>query len=155
MTLRDDITAALAAAPETDFHFVRIHSFQNILDRIAELFLKEGRRDLAHLWLWECFRNILTSSHPDDSVSALKSRLQPEERYWFLASDGQGKYWVADATGAGILNTLRELYRFEYYVVNRHMTWLIFENHHGVLMEASADAPTAKTTKNYHQAQQL
>jgi hypothetical protein len=143
MTLRDDITAALATAPETDFHFVRLHSFQEILDRIAERFLKEGRRDLRYAWLWERFRNELTSLHPDDPVSALESRLQPDERYWFLASDEHGKYWVADATGAGILTTLREMYCFEYYVVNRNMTWLICENHHGVLIEASAAPPTA------------
>jgi hypothetical protein len=144
MTLRDDITAALAIAPETDFHFVRLHSFQDILDRIAERFVKEGRRGLRYAWLWEHLRNELTSSHPDDSLLALESRLHPDERYWFLASDEHGKYWVADATGSGILTTLRAMYCFEYYVINRHMTWLLCENHHGVLIEASAAAtPTA------------
>lgn len=142
MTLRDDITTALAAAPETDFHFVRIHSFQ-ILDRIAERFLTEGRQDLRYVWLWERFCYKLSSSHPNDSVSVLESRLHPDERYWFLASDEHGKYWVADATGSGIFTILQEMYCFEYYVVDRHMTWLICENHHGVLIEASASPPTA------------
>lgn len=145
MTLRDDITSALSSVPETDFHFVRLHSHQDILDRIAERFLIEGRQDLRYVWLWERFRHELASSHPPDPLADLVRRLRPDERYWFLASDQQGKYWVADATGSGILTTLREMYGFEYYVVNRPMHWLICENHHGILIEASSDPALSAT----------
>lgn len=67
-----------------------------------------------------------------------------DERYWFIASDEHGKYWMAEANGVGILTVLRKTYYFEYFVVNGHMTWLICENHHGVLVEASADLPIAE-----------
>lgn len=148
MTLRDDITEALKAAPDTDFHFVLLHSFEGILDRIAESFLLEGRQDLRYVWLWERFRHQVASSHPPEALAELQSRLQPDERYWFLASDQHGKYWVADATGSGILTALREMYCFEYYVVDRRMTWLICENHHGMLIEASSSPAMTDITTN-------
>jgi hypothetical protein len=138
MTLRDDIAAASAAAPETDFHFVRVHRFKPILERIAERFLRGGKQDLRFVWLWERFRHQTASSHPSDALGVLESRLQQEERYWFLASDEHGKYWVADASGRGVLGALRAMYHFEYYVVDRHMNWLICENHHRMLIEAAA-----------------
>ena len=139
MTLRDDITAALTAVPAADFHFVRLQSFQDILNRIADSFLSQGRQDLRYVWLWERFRHQISSSHPSDVLAELERRLQRDERFWFLASDQHGKFWVADATGSGVLTTLREMYHFEYYVVDRHMTWLICENHHGMLVEASSN----------------
>jgi hypothetical protein len=141
MTLRDDINAALAAVPSADFHFVRPNRFRDTLDRIAERFLSRGRQDLHYGWLWERFRHEISSSHPSDALEELERRLQSEERYWFLASDQCGKFWVAEATGSGILMTLREMYHFEYYIVDRHMTWLICANHHGMLVEASSKSP--------------
>lgn len=141
MTLRDDITAALVSVPETDFHFVRLHSFQPILERIADRFLLEGSRDLRFVWLWERLRYQTTSSQPANVLAELEHRLSPEARYWFLASGEHGKLWVADASGAGIMATLREMHYFEYYIVDRHMNWLVCENHHGMLIEASAFPP--------------
>lgn len=138
MTLRDDIISAITAVPTGEFQFVSLHRYQTILDQIADSFLLKGRMDLPHVWLWERLRNEVSSSHPPDAIEALGLRLQMDERYWFLASDEQGKYWVADATGSGILTALREMYCFEYYVVDRHMNWLICENHHGILIEARA-----------------
>ena len=143
-TLRDDITAALVENGITDFHFVRLHHYQQILERIAERFLAEGTKDLNYMWLWERFRHQLSSCHPTNALTELGSRLKPEERYWFLACEYNGKLWVADATGAGILSMLRQMYHFEYYIVDRHMTWLICENHHEMLSEASAWAPKAR-----------
>lgn len=139
MTLRDDITAALASVPEADFHFVRLHSFQAVLDRIADRFLLEGSSDLRFIWLWERFRYPTSTSQPSDALDELEHRLSPEERYWFLASDQHGKYWVADASAFGILTALREMPYFEYYIVDHPMNWLICENHHGMLIEAATN----------------
>lgn len=138
MSLRDDITDALKSVPEADFKFVSPHSFQPILDRIANRFLMEGTRDLRFIWLWERFCYQTGGSQPADALLEVEQRLEPQDRYWFLASDEQGKYWVADASGSGIVAVLRQMYGFEYYIVDRHMNWLICENHHGMLIEASA-----------------
>jgi hypothetical protein len=48
---------------------------------------------------------------------------------------------MAQASGAGIVETIREVYGFEYYISDLAMTWMLCENHHGVLIESSADSP--------------
>jgi hypothetical protein len=141
MDLRDDITEAIKGRADIDFRFVRLNRYEAILDRFAERFLVRGRRDLRLIWLWSSLRHEVSSSQPDDIFTTLSERLCPSERYWFIASDESSKYWVAEASGAGIVETIREMYGFEYYISDLAMTWMLCENHHGVLIEASADSP--------------
>ena len=136
--LRDVITTALSQLPGVDFRFVRLHEYQELLEKIAERFLARGVRDLSKTWLWEYFHTPISGSYPEDSLAELEKRLSPDERYWFLASEEDGKYWVADGTGAGILAVLRETHHFEYYIVERKLSWLLCENHHQCLIEAAA-----------------
>ncbi|MGB8355218.1 MAG: DUF6756 family protein [Chthoniobacteraceae bacterium] len=137
MSLRNDITSAIKNQSEIDFEFVRLNRYQEILKRIAERFLAKGCLSLTHIWLWEEFRHTVCNTQPPDVIAAIKQRLLPTERYWFLASEEDGKYWVANATGSGIISTLKEMYPFEYYIVDRTMNWILCENHHGLLIEAT------------------
>lgn len=141
MDLRDDITEAIRDRTDIDFTFVRLNRYEAVLDRFAERFLVHGRRDLKLIWLWSSLRHQVSSSQPDDIFTTLTERLSPSERYWFIASDEASKYWVAEASGTGIVETISEMYGFEYYISDLSMTWMLCENHHGVLIEASADSP--------------
>jgi hypothetical protein len=144
MNFRDDITLALKNRPDIDFEFVRLHQYEEILHRFAEHFLIKGRSSLKHEWLWDGqFRHEVTSSQPQDIIASLEKVLSPMDRYWFLVSDDSAKhttFWVADATGSGIISVLKEMYQFEYYIVDRKMNWLLCENHHGMLIEAGVPA---------------
>ncbi len=143
MSLRDDITNAIKGCPDIQFEFVRLHRYQAILDQIAERFLKCGSKGLNSNWLWNELRNETSNSQPQDVFSVLVQRLHLDERYWFVASEENGKYWLAQATGGGITLLLQEMYCFEYYILDQAMTWMLCENHHGMLIEAEATSPPA------------
>jgi hypothetical protein len=136
MNLRDDITQAVGEAGIEGFSFVRLTKWETILNQIAERFLNRGVRDLESIWLWNSFREVVSSSQPEDPIGYLRQQIEPAEVYWFIASDENGKYWVADATGTAIVWTVKEMYGFEYYVVDRHLKWLLCENHHSIFIKA-------------------
>ena len=138
VSLRDDINEAIKGQANLTFDFVSPHRFADILDQVAERFLKRGKRDLNKIWLWNEFRNETRSSQPKDTISELAKQLEPQTSYWFIASDENGKYWVAESCGSSIITVLREMYGFEYYILDRWMTWILCENHHGMLIEAAA-----------------
>ena len=136
MSLRDDINEAIKGLANLKFDFVSLHRYQDILDQVAERFLNRGKRDLNNIWLWNEFRNETGSNQPEDVISELAVLLEPQTSYWFIASDENGKYWVAESNGISIVTVLKEMYGFEYYILDRHMTWILCENHHGMLIEA-------------------
>ena len=136
MPLRNDINEAIKGQENLTFNFVSPHRFEDILNQVAERFLKQGKRNLNQIWLWNEFRNETKSSQPADVILELTSRLEPQDSYWFIASDENGKYWVAESNGSSIITVLREMYAFEYYILDRKMTWILCENHHGMLIEA-------------------
>lgn len=146
-TLRDHITEAIKNRKDIDFKFVRMLQHREILDKFIERFIEQGQLGWKrHHWPWEVFRHQAGSSQPKDVMAVLEKRLSPAERYWFIASDSEAKYWVADAAGSGIVSTLREMYSFEYYIMDRKMTWMLCENHHGMLIE-SILPPERRMTK--------
>ncbi|MFZ2281536.1 MAG: DUF6756 family protein [Prosthecobacter sp.] len=140
MSLRDDINQAIKGQANIAFEFVSLHRFQDILDQVAERFLKRGKRDLNKIWLWNEFRNETGSSQPEDVLSALTEMMEAQTSYWFIASDENGKYWVAESSGSSIITVLREMYAFEYYILDKQMSWILCENHHGMLIEARVSA---------------
>ncbi|MES2705588.1 MAG: DUF6756 family protein [Verrucomicrobiota bacterium] len=141
MDLRHDITEAIKGRKDIDFTFVRLNRYEAILDRFAERFLIRGRQDLELFWLWTSLRHEVSLDQPEDVPATLRQKLGPMERYWFIAGDEHSKYWVAEASGSGIIKTVSEMYCFEYYIIDPAMTWMLCENHHGMLIAASADSP--------------
>lgn len=110
-----------------------------MLDTIAERFLAHGRMDLGKVWLHESFHSIIDTSQPPDIFAELRKQLNDDEHYWFLASEEDGKYWVAEGSGAAIINVIGEMHCFEYYIVDRQMTWILCESHHNMLIKARAE----------------
>jgi hypothetical protein len=143
MSLRDDITQAVGEARIEGFSFVRLTKWEGILHRVAEQFLNRGVRDLESVWMWNEFREVVSTSQPSDPMGYLREQLEPTGVYWFIASDGHGKYWIADATGSAIVRTVGEMYGFEYYVVDRHLDWILCENHHSIFIKAQPAETTS------------
>jgi hypothetical protein len=136
MTLRDSISKAVQDESISDFSFVRLTQWESIISRIAELFLKRGVMDLNTIWLWTAFANPTRSEQPVDPIEYLREILGPNSEYWFVATEEDKKYWIADATGNAIIRVIEEMYGFEYYVVDKSMNWIVCENHHSAFIHA-------------------
>lgn len=134
MNLRDSINEVLQKASITDFNFVRLTKWEGVLDQMAERFLKNGSRGLGSIWLWESFKEPVTVAQPTDPLGYLNEQLDQRIYYWFLASEENGKYWVAEATGKAIIRVIEDMYGFEYYVANQEMEWIFCENHHSAFV---------------------
>jgi len=136
MTLRDDINKSIKKANIKGFKFVRLTAYEDLLRRIAEKFIVQGRAGLKYVWLWEHFHEPTVSSNEQDAIKLLELKLPKDQSYWFLASEENGKYWVAEGIGEGIIQVLKEMYCFEYYIIERNFRWIVCENHHGTLIQA-------------------
>lgn len=137
MDLRDEITQTIRDQSILGFNFVRLTKWEDILNRLGNRFLRNGSGDLDSIWLWERFRDPITSKQPEDPLVWLRENLEPTVEYWFIATDEDGKYWVAEATGDSIIRVIEEMYCFEYYVADRGMNWIVCENHHNVFIHCS------------------
>lgn len=134
-SLRDDITAVLKRSPAGNgFLFVSPVAFQQVMRRIADRFLRNGVLDMGRTWWWECLRGDCRTCTPADPIGAVRALLNDHEEYWFIASEAHsGVKWLCEAKGGDIVAVLREMHRFEYYIVEKKLAWLLGENHHGVL----------------------
>ena len=136
MALRDAITKAVRDESISGFDFVRLTKWEDVLNQIADKFLRNGTRDLKSIWLWESFREPITFKQPDDPLQCLRDSLDSSTDYWFIATEDDSKYWIAEATGGAIIRVIEEMYGFEYYVVDRGMNWILCENHHSVFIQS-------------------
>lgn len=146
--LRDHITRAIDSAGIEGFSFVGLTKWEPILHRIAERFLKCGVRDLRCIWIWNEFREDVSTHQPPPELALdyLREQLEPSTIYWFLASEQGGKYWVAESTGGAAVRMIAEMHYFEYYIVDRHLEWILCENHHGIFIRTVAGKPEEQTT---------
>lgn len=148
MALRDEITKAVRDKSIAGFEFVRLTKWDDVLNRIADKFLRSGTRDLMSIWLWENFRDPITSEQSENPQQWLRNYLDPSGDYWFLATEEDGKYWIAEATGGAIIRVIEEMYGFEYYVVDREMKWILCENHHGVFIRSDQSKTTTENGRH-------
>jgi len=134
MSLRSDINKAIREGSILGVSFVHMHKYQWVLERLAQENLKKGTQSLNKVWLWEEFNEPYESFEYDDSISKLETVLSKSEEFWFVASDEGGKYWVLKGTGEGVVSLLKNMYFFEYYIINNEFDWLLCENHHGLVI---------------------
>jgi hypothetical protein len=132
--LRDELNEVINSENIQEISFLRLNEWQWVLNQLAENFLANGAKDLNRIWLWESIKEPYSSFQPDDAIAALKGLLQPQESYFFIASDEDGKYWVLKGNGAAIVTLVAESHAFEYYISNLSISWLLCENHHGVIV---------------------
>ncbi len=133
-TLRDDLNEVINSENISGLKFLRMNNWQWILDRLAEEFLSDGKRSLDRIWLWDSIKEPYQSYQPDNSLEELASLLTDSETYWFIVSDEDGKYWVLEGTGEAIVRLVSDTYYFEYYITDKNISWMICENHHGVMV---------------------
>jgi hypothetical protein len=132
---------ALAISAE-DLALLAPHRHAEITLAIIERFTSLGRSGLSARWWWESFVDEAWAVTPGSPFDFVGGFLEPQQRYWFVAEAWSEKkdsaFWVYDATGAAIRRILPECHHHEYYIIDRKMTWLLCENHHGVVMACGA-----------------
>ncbi|WP_444914642.1 DUF6756 family protein [Microbulbifer sp. TRSA007] len=133
-TLRHEINEVISSEKIQGLAFLRMNDWQWIMDKLADSFLSQGRQSLDRIWLWDSIKEPFTSYQPGNGIKELNSLLSESDSYWFIASDEDGKYWVLEGTGKAIVRVLSETRYFEYYITNKEISWLICENHHGVMV---------------------
>jgi hypothetical protein len=75
-----------------------------------------------------------------DSLEALPLILPAFSPVWLLAEDfghrrkALGSFWLFETDTEAAVHVLGEHHLFEYYVVQRHLAWMVAENHHNVLI---------------------
>ncbi len=138
-TIRDELNRIINAEGLKDIEFVRMNKWRWIIDKLADEFLSQGKQSLKRIWLWDSIKEPCLTYQPEDGLEELKSLLDQSEFYWFIASDEDGKYWVLEGTGKAIVRVLSETRYFEYYITNKKFSWVVCENHHGVMVLKGGD----------------
>ncbi len=133
-TLRDELNEVIGSEKIDALKFLRMNDWQWIMERLANTFLYHGNRSLERIWLWDSIKEPYISYQPDDAILELKALLKPADFYWFIASDEDGKYWVLEGTGKSIIRALSGMRCFEYYITDKEVSWLVCENHHGMMV---------------------
>ena len=139
--MRDTIEAArkaLGISP-ADCCLVSPHRHLDITEQIARQFTTLPQHPLKRRWWWESFKEPNRSVQLPEPLSTVADLLGPNESYWFVAEaweagKKESSFWLYEMSGRAIPLILRETHFFEYYIVDRKMTWLLCENHHGVLI---------------------
>jgi hypothetical protein len=139
--MRDTIEAArkhLGISP-VDCCLVSPHQHLDITEQIAKRFTKLSQNPLKCRWWWENFKEPTRSVKLSEPLSTVADLLGPNEIYWFIveaweAGKKESAFWLYEMSGQAILLILREVHFFEYYIVDRKMTWLLCENHHNFLI---------------------
>lgn len=134
-TLRDEINETIATENIEGVEFVRLNDWQFVMQKFADNFLNQGKQSLERIWLWDSIKEPSKSYQPEkNGLAELESLLTVFQKYWFIVSDEDGKYWVLEATGAAIIETISETRYFEYYITNKDFSWMVCENHHNVMI---------------------
>lgn len=140
-TLRDELNEVISSENIQGLEFLRMNDWQWIMDKLAGTFLSHGKQSLDRIWLWDSIKEPYTSYQTNDGIDELNSLLSQSGTYWFIVSDEDGKYWILDGTGKAIIKTLSATRYFEYYITNKEISWLVCENHHGVMVLKGSIGP--------------
>ncbi len=133
-TGRDELAGAVErlGVPHERFRFLPHDESGPLLKRIEEQFV-DGHRGR---WWWEHWRDTPVSrTFVDDQAFLRVAQLVPDPRaplYFVFDEEPESGVALSDAETVTLL--LGECPAFEYGLVALSLDWLVFENHHGVLM---------------------
>jgi len=131
--------------PPEHFRAVRLTQYAAILASILTTFTTQRADRPPERWLWTVLKGHLDSHQltPEDQSADppvwLHSLVEPESAVWLVLEDWTGTkrqepFWVFEGTARAAAAAVAEVPFCEYYVVHRRFSWLLCENHHGVLI---------------------
>lgn len=122
---------------ENVFKEVSHLAYEEILEKVNSNFLTTNRYSDT-IWWWQVYKNLKQHAihFREGYAFEIFTELLPvkETKYWFIASEENGKYWVYESNVEAIEMILKEMYGFEYYIVDKKYNWVLCENHHDILI---------------------
>jgi len=137
--LRDDIQKAKKeiSLNENLLKEVSHLEYEEILKKINSKFLTTNKYD-DKIWWWQSYKDLKSYAiHFKKGLAfEILDKLLPnkEIKYWFIASEENGKYWLYESGIETIKTIIGEMYGFEYYIVDKKYNWILCENHHDILI---------------------
>jgi hypothetical protein len=137
--LRTDIAAVIKdnKDPGVFIKEVSYLDYDGVLDRINTEFLTTNKYGDASWW-WTVYKKLTEYCihfRNGNGFEALTELFPLKgEKYWFIASEENGKYWLYEATIESIQWLIANMYGFEYYIVDKKYKWILCENHHDILI---------------------
>ena len=111
--------------------------YEEILKKINSEFLTTNKYD-DEIWWWQSYKDLKRYAihFREGYAFEILDKLLPNKdtRYWFIASEGNGKYWLYESGIEVIKKIIQEMYGFEYYIVDKKYNWVLCENHHDILI---------------------
>ena len=143
MTLEDTIEEAVTTLGLGDcVRRLSESEADSAIRSVARQFVEDSRR----LWWWESIRPDVESVSYQAGNDGYKliAQVCPDELCWFVATDDQADGWsVYEARPSNVVSILGECNAFEYFIASREVKWVVFENHHDVLVGAGIEVTEA------------
>ncbi len=132
--------------PDSAFQRVPEPEAEGIVQKVKSRFLRDPQE--ATRWWWDSdFRLPALAAYFNGPTVPLLSHVVPSEDQlvWFITNvddvSGQEPILVYASAPLAIQRILGECHgHHEYYVVARDLTWLICENHHGLILALGSSA---------------
>lgn len=111
--------------------------YSEILKKINSTFLVTHKYDDS-VWWWKSYKELKSYAihFREGYAFDILDKIVPskDQKYWFIASEQNGKYWLYESNINTIKLMIGEMYGFEYYIVDKKYTWILCENHHDILI---------------------
>lgn len=138
--MRAEVQAALreAGLPPGALVPVRATRYRAVLDRVLDTFTTGGRWTGDRRPLWTELKGHVVSAQVGDGPSTVALLIPGPDAVWLLLEDwagtkAEGHSWVFEGEARAAAAVLGQLFHVEYAVVARDCSWLLCENHHGVM----------------------
>lgn len=137
-TIRDEINEVKKTLNLSDdeLNLTRLTKYQEILHSIREKFTTLKANKIRNWW-WDSFINPYFYFYPKNINHALAFLVPEKESVWFVIDDETKTlepYWLYEGKIHSIIAVLNELPFCEYYIISKHLDWILCENHHNILI---------------------
>lgn len=108
---------------------------RTIIEKTAEVLIEDRKK----IWWWDSIRPDVLSAHKQiaDGYSRLADVCPEETCYLVVTDDLEDSYWAVYSLETRLLKQLiGDCHAFEYLVVSPDFDWVVFENHHDMLIGA-------------------
>lgn len=113
---------------------------KTVIESTAEAFVDDRKK----IWWWESIRTDVQSAsiQATNGYTRLAEVCPSGVCYLVVTDDLEDTYWTVYSLETKLLKPLiGDCHAFEYFVVSPRFEWVVFENHHDILIGAGQTVP--------------
>lgn len=119
-----------------DFDLVDSKVAASVIPQVFKKFTITHNTNVS--WIWEYLNTGGTGLRTDKALEIIQPLFCKEAEVWLLVEDKcsekeAGNFWLFKGKYLAILDTLMNYWSLEYYIMDLHLSWMLFENHHEFL----------------------